>query len=93
MFHLLAGRSRSREGWDDYIGSLERMAKSPTSLPGIDAEMLGVIGLTSALVWSVMAGQPDGSQSADASETDRFAAELSRLFHAGTRKPNAGTDQ
>ena len=87
MFHLLTGQSRLREGWGDYIESLERMAKSPRSLPGIDAEMLGVIGLTSALVWSVMAPQHSGSEEAASAETDRLAAELERLFLAGTRKP------
>jgi len=88
MFHLLAGQSRPREGWGDYIGSLDQIAKSPNSLPGIDAEMLGVIGLTSALVWSVMTHQQDGDDGDVAAvETDRFAAERKRLFLAGTRKP------
>ena len=87
MFHLLAGQSRPREGWGDYIDSLEQMAKSPHSLPGIDAEMLGVIGLASALVWSVMAPQHAGSEKAALAETNRFAAELGRLFLTGTRKP------
>ena len=87
MFHLLSGQSRPREGWGDYIGSLEKMAKSPHSLPGIDAEMLGTIGLTSALVWSVMSRQHRGGEKAALAETDRFAAELGRLFLHGTRKP------
>ncbi len=87
MFHLLAGESRPREGWGDYIDSLAQLARSPHSLPGIDAEMLGVIGLTSALVWSVMARQHAGSEKAAFAETNRFAAELGRLFLAGTRKP------
>jgi len=87
MFHLLAGQSRPREGWSDYIASLDQIAKSPNSLPDIDGEMLGMIGLTSALVWSVMARQQAGSEEAAAAETDRFAAELKRLFLAGTRKP------
>ena len=86
MFHLLAGQSRPKEGWGGYIKSLEQMAGSPESLPGIDAEMLGVIGLTSALVWSVMAQQQSDDTRDPAIETDRFAAELKRLFLAGTRK-------
>ena len=87
MFHLLNGQSRIREGWDDYIASLERMAQSPRSLPGIDAEMLGLIGLTSALVWSVMAVPHAGDGQAATEATERFANELERLFLAGTRKP------
>ncbi len=86
MFHLLAGETRVREGWDGYIESLDRLAKSPHSLPGIDAEMLGVIGLTSALVWSVMARQHAGSEEQALLETNRFAEELKRLFVNGTRK-------
>jgi hypothetical protein len=49
--------------------------------------MLGVIGLTSALVWSVMVRQHARSEEASSAETDRFAAELKRLFVTGTRKP------
>jgi len=86
MFHLLAGQDRKKEGWGDYIESLEELAMRPDSLPGIDAKMLGVIGLTSALVWSVMAQQSGDAKQAS-SETKRFAAELKRLFLAGTRKP------
>ena len=88
MFHLLADESQPRRGWGSYLDSLEKIAKSPNSLPGIDAEMLGVIGLTSSLVWSVMAAQRTGSKKAAAEETDRFAGELKRLFLAGTRKPD-----
>jgi AcrR family transcriptional regulator len=88
MFHLLADESRPRRGWGRYLDSLEQIAKSPNSLSGIDAEMLGVIGLTSSLVWSVMARQRSGSKKAAAEETNRFAGELKRLFLAGTRKPD-----
>ncbi|MCP4038747.1 MAG: TetR/AcrR family transcriptional regulator [bacterium] len=87
MFHLLTGKSRLREGWGDYTESLERMAESRQSVPGIDAEMLGVIGLVSALAWSVMVGQHTGGDEAALAETDRFASELKRLVLAGTRKP------
>ncbi len=87
MFHLLSGQSRAREGWDSYLESLDRLAKSPHSLPGIDGEMLGVIGLTSALVWSVMARQHAGDEALALAETNRFAAELERLFLNGTRSP------
>ena len=87
MFHLLAGQSRPREGWEDYTESLAQMANAPYSLPGIDAEMLGVIGLTSALVWSVMASQNADNEKAALAETNRFAAEMRRLFLTGTRRP------
>ena len=88
MFHLLAGESRPRRGWEGYLESLEQIAKSPNSSPGIDPEMLGVIGLTSSLVWSVMARQRGGTKKSAAEETNRFAEELKRLFLAGTRKPD-----
>ncbi len=87
IFHLLAGESQPRRGWEGYLSSLEEISKSPNSLPGIDPEMLGVIGLTSALVWSIMARQRGGSEESASEETHRFAGELKRLFLAGTRKP------
>jgi AcrR family transcriptional regulator len=87
MYHLLADEGRPRRGWGRYLDSLDQMSKSTNSLPGIDAEMLGVIGLTSSLVWSVMARQRTGSKKAAAEETNRFAGELKRLFLVGTRKP------
>ena len=86
MFHLLADQSQPPRGWGSYVESLERVAKSPRSQPGIDAEMLGVIGLTSSLAWSVMVRQRAGSEKAAADETNRFAGELRRLFLTGTRK-------
>ena len=46
-----------------------------------------MIGLTSSLVWSVIASQHAGSEKAALAETNRFAAELERLFVTGTRKP------
>ena len=88
MFHLLADQGGPRRGWGTYLESLDTIAKSPRSQPGIDSEMLGVIGLTSTLVWSVMASQR-GDDPAAAGDTNRFAAELKRLFLAGTRLPEA----
>ena len=65
-----------------------RIAPALTSYsPGIDAETLGVIGLTSALVSSVMASQHAGSEKTAAAETKRFGAELGGLFLEGMRKP------
>lgn len=87
MFHLLTGKSRAREGWGDFIESLERIATGSRAQSGIDAEMLGVIGMTSALVWSVMAHQHSPSQADAEAETLRFAAELKRLLLVGTLRP------
>ncbi len=87
MFHLLTGKSRAREGWGDFIESLERMATGSRAQSGIDAEMLGVIGMTSALVWSVMASQHSPNEAGAEAETLRFAAELKRLLLVGTLRP------
>ncbi len=88
MFQLLGEQGGARApGWGDYVSSLERLAHSPKSQDGIDAEMLGVIGMSSALVWSLMARQrTDSDQEANA-ETRRFAAELKRLFLFGALRP------
>ena len=90
MFRLLAGQGGGRlPGWDDYVNGLERLAKSGKSQDGIDAEMLGVIGMTSALVWSLMAGQHDADPQAADDETRRFAQELKRLLLFGALRPEA----
>ena len=63
MFHLLRDDDAvSKPGWDEYVAALERLAESPRSQDGIDAEMLCVIGMTSALVWSLMVRQRTSSK-------------------------------
>jgi AcrR family transcriptional regulator len=74
-------------GWGDYVSALERLAQSSRSQDGIDAEMLGVIGMTSALVWSLMASSRSDSEVEARAETDRFARELKRLFLYGALRP------
>lgn len=90
MFQLLAGESAvPSRGWRDYVDGLERLAKSGRSQDGIDAEMLGVIGMTSALVWSLMARQRANGEDEARAETQRFARELKRLFLFGALRPEA----
>jgi AcrR family transcriptional regulator len=87
MFRLLTDLSTGAPGWDDYVGALERLARSSRSQDGIDAEMLGVIGMTSAMVWSLMARQRTSSEAEAQAETRRFARELKRLFLFGALRP------
>ena len=61
------------DGWDDYVGALERLSKSGRAQEGVDAEMLGLIGMTSALVWSLVAEARNRSPEAADVETQRFA--------------------
>jgi len=90
MFRLLTRKgSGMMGGWEDYVGGLERLAKSRKAQDGIDAEMLGVIGMTSALVWSLMAPQRSQGEAAAQEETLRFAKELKRLFLFGALRPEA----
>ena len=89
MFHLLADQGGPRRGWGTYLESLDTIAKSPRSQPGIDSEMLGVIGMTSALVWSLMARKRNENEEDAELETRRFATELKRLFLYGALKPEA----
>lgn len=90
LFHLLADRGTgTAPGWEHYVGALERLSKSHRSQDGIDAEMLGVIGMTSALVWSLMARQRADDEEGAQRETLRFARELKRLFLFGALRPEA----
>ena len=88
MFHLLRDDDAvSKPGWDEYVSALERLAESPRSQDGIDAEMLCVIGMTSALVWSLMVRQRATNDAQARAETARFARELKRLFLHGALRP------
>ena len=89
MFQLLTGRGETAAGWVDYVSTLEQLAGSPRSQDGIDAEMLGAIGMTSALVWSLMARQRTSSEGEARAETVRFARELKRLFLFGALRPES----
>ncbi len=93
MFHLLRDDAAvSKPCWDECVSALERLAASPRSQDGIDAEMLCTIGMTSALVWSLMVRQrTDSVQQAEA-ETNRFARELKRLFLHGALRPEHWPD-
>ena len=90
MFRLLSnGRATEPEGWAAYVSALERLARSPRSQDGVDAEMLGVIGMASALVWSLMANQRNDNEEDARAETHRFARELKRLFLFGALRPES----
>ncbi len=90
MFWLLSnGSDPAPEGWADYVSALERLARSHRSQDGIDAEMLGVIGMSTALVWSLMARQRTESDEEAGVETRRFARELKRLFLFGALRPES----
>jgi len=89
-FQLLSdGSEPAPEGWADYVSALERLARSPRSQDGIDAEMLGIIGMSAALVWSLMARQRTDSDEEARAETLRFAHELKRLFLFGALRPES----
>jgi len=90
MFHLLRDdETVSKPGWDEYVSALERLASSSRSRDGIDAEMLSVIGMTSALVWSLMVRQRTDDVEQARAETDRFSRELKRLFLYGALRPES----
>ena len=90
MFWLLSNCSEPEpEGWADYVSALERLARSHRSQDGIDAEMLGVIGMSTALVWSLMARQRAASDEEARGQTLRFARELKRLFLFGALRPES----
>ena len=87
MFQLLNEQGTSVIGWDDYVRSMERLAESPKSQNGIDAEMLGLIGMASALVWSLMSRQRSDDDAESRAQTRRFAREMKRLFLYGALRP------
>ncbi len=90
MFRMLSDHDETAaRGWGDYVKALERLAASARSQDGIDAEMLGVIGMTSALVWSLMARNRSETEEEARAQSERFARELKRLFLHGALRPEA----
>jgi AcrR family transcriptional regulator len=90
IFWLLSnGSEPAPEGWAEYVSALERLASSHRSHDGIDAEMLGVIGMSTALVWSLMVRQRTESDEEARTQTLRFARELKRLFLFGALRPES----
>lgn len=87
LFRLLSGENVGGRGWKGYVAAFERLAKSPRSQDGIDAEMLGVISMTSTLVWSLMARQRSQNEDEAQALAERFARELKRLFLFGALRP------
>lgn len=88
MFQLLTGHADSSPDWGDYVGAIERLAQSPRTRDGIDPEMFGVIGVASALVWSLVARRRTSTEKQAKVETARFARELKRLFLFGALRPD-----
>jgi AcrR family transcriptional regulator len=84
---LTGGESHNAPGWTDYLSAMERLARSSRSQDGIDAEMLGIIGTTSALVWSLLMRQRSDDPDEQRADTSRFARELKRLFMYGALRP------
>ncbi len=90
LFRLLSnGRETEPGAWATYVKALERLARSPRSQDGIDPEMLGIIGMSAALVWSLMARQRSNDEETAQAETRRFAHELKRLFRCGALRPES----
>jgi AcrR family transcriptional regulator len=79
----------SNTGWLEYLEAMERLARSPTSREGIDAEMLAIIGVSSAVMWSLLARHRPGTEADARRDTARFARELKRLFAFGALRPEA----
>jgi AcrR family transcriptional regulator len=93
MFHLLRDdETVAKPGWDEYVSALARLGESSRGQDGIDAEMLCVIGMTSALVWSLMVRQRTETEEQARRETTRFARELKRLFLHGALRAEKWPD-
>jgi len=87
VFRLLQDGSTPGLGWGDSVEAMRRLAASPKSQDGIDAEMLAVISLSAALVWPLLARQRSASDTVRKADTRRFARELKRLFLYGALRP------
>jgi AcrR family transcriptional regulator len=75
--------------WREYLGSLERWAKSDLAVPGIDAEVLSVMNLAGIFLWPIWARSHAEDAAARSRLARRFAKEVLRLSMYGSLRPDA----
>jgi AcrR family transcriptional regulator len=73
--------------WAAYVEQMERLARSPRTREGIDAESLSAIAVGGALLWSLLVRRRTSSKEEARLATGRFAREMKRLFLYGVLRP------
>jgi AcrR family transcriptional regulator len=84
LHHLLAENPFPRQGWDRYVDELEQLVKSRPGQEDVDVEMLAVLMISAALIWSVHVRVRHDDV---AGATERFAREMKRLLLHGLSRP------
>lgn len=89
LFRMLAGIPHPSESlWREYVERVGRLASSPDSQPGIDAEMAAIVLLGATVLWSLRV-QSGGARAAD---TERYLRELKRFMLHGMVRPERHPD-
>jgi AcrR family transcriptional regulator len=87
LHHLLAENPFPRQGWERYVGELEQLVTSRPGQEDVDVEMLAVLMISAALIWSVHVRVRHDDV---AGATERFAREMKRLLLHGLSRPERG---
>jgi len=89
LFRMLGGIPHpSADLWEGYVERVRQLAASPGARDGADGDMLAVILLGAAMLWSLRVQ----SGAASASATRRYLRELKRLMLYGVIRPDAHDD-
>jgi hypothetical protein len=73
----------NRDGWERYLGGIERFAASDAAVDGIDGEMFAHVLQCAVLLWSVRAQSRIADPDECREQTRRFGRELNRLLRHG----------
>ncbi|PLK25649.1 TetR/AcrR family transcriptional regulator [Novosphingobium sp. TH158] len=70
--------------WKKYVGSLRLFTETRLAQPGIDAEVLSLIGLAGTFLWPVWAHATQMDEAQRKASAERFSRELLRLSLYGS---------
>jgi AcrR family transcriptional regulator len=86
LHHLLAENPMPRQGFERYVGELERLVRSHPGRDAVDVEMLASVLLSAALLWSLHA-RVRYDEDELAASTERFTREMKRLLLQAPLRP------
>jgi AcrR family transcriptional regulator len=85
---LTSSDTEPRESWQAFIRSLDSLAQSERSAPGIDTESLARILVGAPLFWALRVQKQEASPEDRRAAVKRFATEMKRLLLYGVMSPS-----
>jgi AcrR family transcriptional regulator len=93
LFEVLSSKRPANDPfWQQYVSNLERFARTKLAQPGVDAEVVAVLMLASALLWPVWARAHVRTAKERQQMARRFTREVLRLCLHGTLRAEKYAD-